>query len=147
MIAKTCIRARYAETDQMGVIHHAVYPVWYEEARSDFCRQIGVPYSKLEEMGVMNPLLQVECRYLRPCRYEDLITVKTWISELSASRIRFCYALYLPGENTPFHTGSTQHAWVDAATFRPVNLKKKHPDLYERFASLLEPVGAGNILA
>lgn len=138
MIAQMKVRARYAETDQMGIIHHAVYPVWYEEARSDYCRQIGLPYSQMEKLGVMNPLLSLECRYLRPCRYEDQVLVKTWISELSASRIRFCYALYLPEEDMPVHLGSTQHAWVDAHTFRPLNLKKKYPQWYEKFSLLLE---------
>ncbi len=87
---------------------------------------------------MMNPLLEVQCRFLRPCRYEDLVTVETWIAELSVSRIRFRYALYLPGGGTPVNTGSTLHAWVDSRTFRPLNLKKRFPALYGQLLPLLE---------
>ena len=57
MITKSFVTARYAETDQMGVIHHSVYAVWYELARTDFIKKVGISYSKMEEMGILLPLL------------------------------------------------------------------------------------------
>lgn len=71
MIHHTSIVVRYAETDQMGIVHHAVYPVWYEVARTELIRQIGIPYSQMEAMGVMTPLVELKSRYKGVTRYED----------------------------------------------------------------------------
>ena len=62
MIHKTVIKARYAETDQMGIIHHSVYPVWYETARTEFIKTSGITYSQLEKKGIMLPLSEIGCK-------------------------------------------------------------------------------------
>lgn len=69
MKSRSRIIVRYAETDQMGVVHHAVYPVWYEVARTDFIKQVGMTYSQMEQMGIMLPLIELQCRYLLPAHY------------------------------------------------------------------------------
>ena len=61
MITKSFVTARYAETDQMGVIHHSVYAVWYELARTDFIKKVGISYSQMEEMGILLPLSELTC--------------------------------------------------------------------------------------
>ncbi|MEG0230260.1 MAG: thioesterase family protein, partial [Oscillospiraceae bacterium] len=68
---KTKIVARYAETDQMGVVHHSVYPIWYEVARTEFIKHIGISYSQMEKMGVMTPLAHLQCDYKNATKYED----------------------------------------------------------------------------
>lgn len=68
-------RVRYAETDQMGVAHHAVYPVWFEASRSEFCRLRGIDYGQMERDGMLLPLYELRVRYLQPARYEDEIEV------------------------------------------------------------------------
>lgn len=139
MITTTQLTARYAETDQMQVIHHAVYPVWYEVARTEFVRELGIPYSEMEAMGIMTPLTDLVCKYTQSCKYEDRITVETRLSRLTPSRLSFRYTLYKNGESKPFHTGESHHGWVDAHTFRPMNLKKRFPEIYEKMLTATEP--------
>ena len=107
---------RYAETDQMGIAHHANYPIWYEIARTDLIKNIGMTYSEMEHMGVMTPLVELGCRYIGTAHYEDILTVEASIAELSPARIRFSYRIFKEGEDKPINTGSTLHLWVDAKT-------------------------------
>ena len=124
------VTVRYAETDQMGIVHHSVYPVWYEISRTDFVKTLGISYSQLEQMGVMTPLAELHCRYSGVARYEDELIVECKLSDLTPARVEFSYRIFREGEEKPINTGSTLHAWVDAQTFRPVNMKKRFPDLY-----------------
>ena len=87
MITKSFVTARYAETDQMGVIHHSVYAVWYELARTDFIKKVGISYSKMEEMGILLPLSELTCKYHQATLYEDEITIETRILALTPSRL------------------------------------------------------------
>ena len=75
MISKSTIVVRYAETDQMGIAHHSEYPVWYEVARTNLIKCIGLTYTQMEQMGVMLPLSELTCRYKGAARYEDVLTV------------------------------------------------------------------------
>ena len=132
MKCETKIIARYAETDQMGIIHHSVYPVWYEAARTDFIKYAGITYTQLEKMGVMLPLAELTCRYFRPVHYEDEVTVVTETLKLSAAKIIFRYRVILDGELMA--EGTTTHGFVSSETFRPVNLKKLMPEFYAKLS-------------
>ena len=79
---ETKIRVRYAETDQMGVVYHSNYFPWFEAARAEAIRELGMTYAGIERTGVFMPIVDVHCRYLRPARYDDLLTVKTMLKEL-----------------------------------------------------------------
>lgn len=137
MTTETFITVRYAETDQMGITHHSVYPIWFEAARSDWVRQFDMTYRQLEEMGVMTPISKLDCHYIGVSRYDDRLIVRCFIAELSPARIRFGYEILREGEEKPICTGSTLHAWVDAQTFRPINMKKRFPELYARMEAQL----------
>ena len=78
----TQIRVRYAETDQMGVVYHSNFFPYFESARAESIRQLGFTYADMEKMGVMMPVIDAHCRYSRPARYDDLLTVKTILKEL-----------------------------------------------------------------
>lgn len=78
----TLIRVRYAETDQMGVVYHSNFFPYFETARAESIRQLGFTYADMEKMGVIMPVVDVHCRYLRPARYDDLLNVKTTLKEL-----------------------------------------------------------------
>jgi acyl-CoA thioester hydrolase len=78
----TQIRVRYAETDQMGVVYHSNFFPYFESARAESIRELGYTYADMEKMGVIMPVIDVHCRYLRPARYDDLLTVKTILKEL-----------------------------------------------------------------
>jgi acyl-CoA thioester hydrolase len=79
---ETQIRVRYAETDQMGVVYHSNYFYYFESARAESIRQLGYTYADMERMGVIMPIVDVHCRYLRPAVYDELLTVKTILKEL-----------------------------------------------------------------
>lgn len=138
MVSESKIVVRYAETDQMGIAHHSVYPVWYEVARTDLIKELGMSYSDMEKMGVMLPLTDLESHYIQVAKYEDLLLVRARVEKLSAARIRFGYEVYREGDLKPINTGATAHGFVDSSTFAPINLKKKYPDLYSLMQRAVE---------
>jgi acyl-CoA thioester hydrolase len=81
-VSETQIRVRYAETDQMGVVYHSNYFPYFESARAESIRQLGFTYADMEKMGVIMPVVDVHCRYLRPALYDNLLTIKTTLKEL-----------------------------------------------------------------
>ena len=81
-VAETQIRVRYAETDQMGVVYHSNFFQYFEVGRAESIRQLGFTYADMEKMGVIMPVVEVQCRYLRPARYDDLLTVRVTLKEL-----------------------------------------------------------------
>src|SRR5947209_18033512 len=85
------IRVRYAETDRMGLLHHANYLVYFEQARIELLRAQGVSYKDLEDQGFLLVLTRVEVRYRRPARYDDLVTVRTTVERVTSVRIDHRY--------------------------------------------------------
>jgi len=116
------VRVRYAETDQMGVVHHAVYPIWFEAARSAFFRNINLPYSSFEAEGVLIMVTHMECQFLRPAYYDQLVEVKAILQHLTPVRLKMDYVVRSE-DSTTIATGSTRHAFVNRDG-RPINLKK-----------------------
>lgn len=131
------ITVRYAETDQMGIVHHSNYPIWYEASRTEFIKKIGLPYSKVEEMGAMLPLLELHCKYIGSARYEDEVVVRAFVKEMSPVRITFRYEVFMEkdGQSILINTGETMHAWTNRQ-LKPVNLKKFKPEIYELLQSV-----------
>ncbi len=132
-INKLEITARYAETDMMGIIHHSVYPVWFEAARTEFIKMSGISYSELEKRGIMLPLTGLECKYIKPVHYEDVVTIETSLSKMSYAKIHFSYKVILNDEIMA--EGKTFHGFVSSKDFKPVNIKKIMPQLYEELSN------------
>ncbi len=86
-------RVRYAETDQMGVAHHANYLVWCEQARTDHMRRLGVSYRDLEGQGIRMPVVEASLRYRRGAKYDDLLRVRCWVRDVASRRVVFGYAV------------------------------------------------------
>lgn len=126
------ITVRYAETDCMGVVHHAVYPIWFEIARTDYIKSVGMSYSDMEKNGVMLPVTGISCRYHLPAKYDDTLIVKATVSRFTPARIEFYYCVTRKGEEQILCEGTSSHGFVDAESFRPLNFKKAMPELYER---------------
>lgn len=137
MIAKTKILPRYAETDQMGIIHHSVYAIWYEQARTDFFNQVGLRYDEIEKMGIMTPLVELSCKYKKPAYYNQEVEVRTKIIEITPVKFTLEYNIYDMDENL-INIGKTTLAWADSKTFKIINLKKTNLELYKKFEELLE---------
>ena len=88
------IRVRYAETDQMGYVYYGNYAAFYEIARTEMLRSTGISYKELEDMGVMLPVTELKTKYLKPGKYDDLITIRVTIRKKPAIRIIFEYELF-----------------------------------------------------
>lgn len=129
MRAETRLTVRYAETDQMGIAHHASYAVWFEAARTEFLRRAGMAYSEVESRGVRMPLYSIATRFLAPARFEDELKILTWVERLTRVRLVLGYEVYRAKDGALLATGETGHAFTDAE-LRPIDLKKTAPDLY-----------------
>ena len=130
MFSKSTVNVRYAETDKMGIVHHSVYPIWYELARTDLSKEAGFPYSKMEEMGIMTPLVELNCKYYSPAYYDDELIVTATVSKLTPARVVFSYEVYREGSDKPINTGYTVHAIVNK-DMKPINTKKLYPEIYK----------------
>ena len=111
---ETEVRVRYAETDQMGIVHHANYLVWFELGRSEFCRARGFSYKDMEEKD--NALMVVAesyCRYKSPAYYEDVLTIRTQISEVRSRSVRFLYEIHRASDEVLLAEGETLHLVTD----------------------------------
>ena len=111
---ETDIRVRYAETDQMGIVHHSNYLIWFEAGRSDLCRARGFSYKEMEEVD--NALLVVAetyCRYKSPAYYEDIITVRVKLGEMRSRSLRFLYQVHRRSDDTIIAEGETLHVVTD----------------------------------
>lgn len=137
MISTTKIVPRYAETDQMGIIHHSVYAIWYEQARTDFFNQIGMKYDEIEKNGIMTPLIELNCKYKRPAYYNQEVEIRTRIIELTPVKFTLEYRIYNKEEEL-INIGKTTLAWADKETFKIINLKKAHPEMYQELEKLVE---------
>ena len=107
------LRVRYSETDQMGIAYPAHYLVWFEAARTDFCRALGTPYVEWEQRGIFLPAVEAHCRYKNPARYDDPLQVLCWVSELKPHSLVFSYRVFR--EETLLAEGWTKHGICDAS--------------------------------
>lgn len=112
-VHETSFHVRYAETDQMGLVHHAAYIVWFEEGRSDYMRALGSGYDDFEAAGLALPVVECYARYVAAARYDQLITVRTRIDERKSRRLTFSYEIVDPERDTVLVTGYTRHVCVD----------------------------------
>ena len=130
----SALRVRYAETDQMGVVHHSAYLAWMEVARTDFLRHRGIPYRELEARGFRMPVLRVEVQYLRPALYDDEILVKARLAQVGGVRFTFEYEVSRGSDGLLLARGRTEHASTDPAG-RPRRLPT---DLMQQIGGHLE---------
>ena len=105
-------RVTYAETDKMGFVYYANYLIYFEIGRTELIRSLGRPYSDLEGEGFYLPVIEASCRYLRPAKYDDLLTIRTEITEFKGARLGFRYNILR--DNDKLAEGSTLHAFMDA---------------------------------
>ncbi len=118
------IRVRYSETDQMSFVYYGNYPQYFEVARVELFRELGITYKSLEEEGIWMPVLDLNIQYIRPAIYDDLLSIDVSIAEIKGSRIRFEYDLYNE-EEVHLTKGSTTLIFMNAATKRPMRCPEK----------------------
>lgn len=114
-------RVRYAETDQMGIVHHANYPVYYEMGRTEMFRNIGLPYDEMERRGIILPLIDLHCNYKRSAYYDQELTLITQLRELPSIKIRFDYIIK-NSEGEILNEGYTTLVFMDSERRRPIRV-------------------------
>lgn len=93
-VSETHLTVRYAETDMMGIVHHSRYYPWFEVARTDFIKKIGMSYTEMEKMGIMLPLTETAAKYYYGLKYEDEVLVTCKMTRLTVARCEFTYEVY-----------------------------------------------------
>jgi acyl-CoA thioester hydrolase len=121
----TDVRVRYAETDQMGFVYYANYPVWFEVGRASFMRDRGVPYGEWEAAGYILPISSVNYRLFSPAHYDDLVKVVTWVEQVRSRSVQFRYKILREG--MLLAEGETVHICINPDR-KPTSL----PDHYRR---------------
>ena len=106
-------RVIYGDTDQMGIVYYANYLRWFEKGRSEFLRQIGLPYGSIEQQGYSFPVVEVTCRYMQSARYDDVVQIETDLAELGRASLHFQYRILREADRCLLATGSTKHACLD----------------------------------
>lgn len=129
MEAETRIITRYSETDQMGIIHHSNYAVWFEAGRTDFFKKIGFSYKEIEGRGILLPLYEMNCKFKSPARYEDEITIKTSLKEITKVRVIFSYKVINDLDGKLLSLGETMHGWTNR-DLKLINAEKTIPEVY-----------------
>lgn len=129
------IRVRYKDTDRMGVAYYSNYLVWFEVGRTEFFRNLGVPYAEFESNKIFLPVIKACCEYKFPARYDDELKIVTTVTRLHEIRISFDYEVWRGEEMLA--RGSTEHAFVNE-NGRPLILKKSSPFLWRRLQEVLE---------
>lgn len=117
---KVSIRVRYAETDQMGYVYYGNYATYYEVARVECLRNLGFSYKIMEEQGIMMPVVENSSKYIRPAKYDDLLTIKIFVKEMPSKRITFEYEIYNEREKL-INLGVTILAFVNVKNGRACN--------------------------
>jgi acyl-CoA thioester hydrolase len=121
----TKLRVRYAEVDSMGYVYHGNYASYYEVGRTELMRNMGSSYKKLEDEGVMLPVIHLECHFIRPARYDDEISILTRIQRFTRTQITFSYRIYNQN-NHLINEGLTTLVFVNRSTMKP----RKAPDWF-----------------
>ena len=132
----TKIKVRYAETDQMAIVHHANYYVYFETAREDFILGTGMKYRDMEDIGIMMPLAETQCKYREGAKYADLLIVETSMLNLSPVKVELEYNVIRQTDRKLLATGRTVQTFVDKSSFKIINLKKLFPDIWNKFEKL-----------
>lgn len=130
--SETNIRVRYGETDQMGYVYYGFYAMYYEVARVESLRQLGLTYKEIEEAGVMMPVLENHSRYIAPARYDELLTIVTYLKERPGIKVKFEYEIYNEA-NKLIHEGNTLLVFVEKATARPCRPPMRLQQVLEPF--------------
>ena len=122
----------YYETDKMGIVHHSNYIRMIEESRVSLLQQAGMPFEKIEEMGVMVPVLSAECSYKVPLRFDEEFAVIPKIESFNGLRLEVTYSIIRTSDNALCALGRTEHCFVDM-NMKPIRTKNKFPEIYEVF--------------
>lgn len=127
----------YYETDKMGIVHHSNYIRFFEEARIDYLGKIGLDYKKIEDLGLIMPVLNVECNYIKPLRFGEKAVIKSKLIKYNGMKLAVGYEIFNEsGELVT--TGKSEHCLLDT-DLKPINIKRNYPEIYSRLKVTVAP--------
>ena len=130
-------KINYYETDKMGIVHHSNYIRFFEEARCSLLEEFNLPYDLMEEKGIMSPVLGISCQYKQHVTFGDIIEIRAYIKEFTGVKFTVGYEIYNKRNNNLCVSGESNHCFTDY-NLKPLNIKKHHNDVYEKFINLIE---------
>ncbi|OYT17569.1 MAG: thioesterase [Bacteroidetes bacterium 4572_77] len=130
---KTQVRVRYVEVDQSGFVYNGNYATYYEVARSEALRDMGYTYKKMEDDGIIMPLVNQYSRFHKPAYYDDLLTIITTVPKLPEARIRFEYEIFNQ-KNEKINSGYNELIFLNAEKRRPQRAPQWFIDLFIKYA-------------
>ena len=125
-------RVQYYETDRMGITHHSNYIRWMEEARADFLEKKGWPYERIEEEGIISPVISIDCRYKKPTTFADEVDIEVSVLEFNGVKLKIGYLMKAHDEIVC--EGESMHCFLSKEG-KPVKLSKVLPDFHDMFQS------------
>ena len=128
-------KVQYYETDMMGIVHHANYLHWMEEARIDFMDQMGFPYKRMEAEGVLSPVKSIQVNYLKPCTFGDEVDIAVGVKEFNGVVIIMTYEMRVNGE--PVFSGTSEHVFLDREG-RFVRMRRVMPEFCKAVEERIE---------
>ena len=130
-------RVQYYETDMMGIVHHANYIRWMEEARIDLLDQLGFPYDVMERKGVQSPVRAVQCQYKRPCTFGDVIEIHAIVKGFNGVVMTIGYDMHRQGSAETLCSGQSEHVFLNREG-RFVRMKRDMPEFCQAIEALIE---------
>ncbi len=128
-------KTQYYETDQMGVVHHSNYIRWFEEARTAFLEDLGYSYERMEQEGIISPVLHVECDYRKMVRYGGTVRIEVSIEKFNGIKLVVGYRIFDRNTDELCTSGRTSHCFLNKEG-RPVSVKKVKPGFYEKITMI-----------
>ena len=135
MISETLIDVRYPDCDRMGIVHHAVYPVWYEAARMDFFQKMGFSYSDMNSRGINPPLVALDLRYNTPATYPGQVVIKTKIKSYAPKKLELVYECWYEGALCG--TARSFHIWT-GPDMKSLDMQANLPEVYAKIEAAFE---------
>lgn len=129
-------KPHYYETDQMGIVHHSNYIRWFEEARVDLLEYLNLPYSDLEQAGIIVPVLEVSCQYKGMIRYGESVRIDPTVIKYNGTRLDFSYEI-INEKNQTVTTGTSKHCFLEGQNNQFIRLKKVQPAFHQIFTDYI----------
>ena len=137
MITETSIDVRYPDCDRMGIVHHAVYPIWYEIARMDFFEKMGFSYENMNAKGINPPLVELDLKYKAPATYPGRVVIRTRLTSYAPKKLELRYETWF--NNQLCGTARTFHIWT-GPDMKSLDMQKHLPEVYAKIQSAYQPV-------
>ena len=133
----TYIDVRYPDCDRMGIVHHAVYPIWYEIARMDFFKEMGFSFDDMNALGVNPAMVDLHLQYKSTATYPQRLKIVTHIGQYAPKKLELFYECFAEGHSEPINTARTFHIWTGQNN-RSYNLAENLPEVYAKIAAAAE---------